>query len=149
VSQAPGSALEPVEESIGYVLKEVTAALRVAMESELRPEGLGVTQYSILELLRQRGALSNADLARGAFVTRQSMNEMLAGMTDRGLVVRARPTPSGRAGHATLSPAGRELAERASARVAGVERRMLAGLEGDARARLLDALRACLAGLGT
>ena len=52
-------------------------ALRAAMEDVLRPLGMTVTRYSCLELLAQRPGLSNSDLARGAFVTRQSMNALL------------------------------------------------------------------------
>ena len=48
-------------------------ALRAAMEQVLRPLGMSVTHYSCLELLAQRPGLSNSELARGAFVTRQSM----------------------------------------------------------------------------
>jgi len=47
-----------------------------------------VPQYSCLELLGQRSGLSNAELARGTFVTRQSMNQVLRGLQDRGLVTR-------------------------------------------------------------
>jgi hypothetical protein len=41
--------------------------------------GLTVPQYACLELLDQHSGLSNAELARGAFVTRQSMQRDLRG----------------------------------------------------------------------
>jgi len=66
-----------LETSLGYLLKEASSALRAAMEGVLRPLGMSVTRYACLELLAQRPGLSNSELARGAFVTRQSMNVLL------------------------------------------------------------------------
>ena len=66
-----------LETSVGYLLKEASSARRATMEAELRPLGMTVTHYSCLELLAQRPGLSNSELARGAFVTRQSMNVLL------------------------------------------------------------------------
>ena len=59
---------------MGYELKRAQAALRAAMDEALRRHGLTVPQYACLELLDQRPGLTNAELARGAFVSRQSMN---------------------------------------------------------------------------
>jgi hypothetical protein len=78
--------LGPVETAVGYVLKQAAVALRNAMDVALRPLQLTVTQYSCLELLGQRPGLSNAELARGTFITRQSMNVVLRDLEERGLV---------------------------------------------------------------
>ncbi|MFI0793804.1 MarR family winged helix-turn-helix transcriptional regulator [Micromonospora rubida] len=83
-----------LELSVGYALKQAAAALRTAMDVGLRPLGLSVPQYACLELLGQRPGLSAAELARGAFVTRQSMHALLLGLEDRGLLARA-ATPHG------------------------------------------------------
>ena len=61
--------------SIGYQLKRASAALRAAMDAELRHCDLSVPQYASLELLAQRPGLTNADLARGVFVTRQATHQ--------------------------------------------------------------------------
>ncbi|MEU8615070.1 MarR family transcriptional regulator, partial [Actinoplanes sp. NPDC048791] len=86
----------PVENAVGYVLKEAAVALRTAMDAVLRPLQLTVPQYSCLELLGQRPGLSNAELARGTFVTRQSMNVVLQGLEERGLVTRPATAARGR-----------------------------------------------------
>jgi DNA-binding MarR family transcriptional regulator len=143
----PGT-VGPVEESVGYVLKQAAVALRSAMDEVLRPLELSVPQYSCLELLGQRPGLSNAELARGTFVTRQSMNGVLRGLQDRGLVTRPAEAPQGRARPTELTPAGRERLLAASTRVRAVEERMLGGLTGSARRRLLDDLASCVAALG-
>jgi hypothetical protein len=74
--------------SLGYLLKEASSALRQAMEEALRPLGMTITHYSCLELLAQRPGSSNSDLARGAFVTRQSMNVLLQTLERDGIVTR-------------------------------------------------------------
>ena len=83
-----GGAGVDLETSLGYLLKEASSALRAAMEEVLRPLGMSVTRYSCLELLAQRPGLSNSELARGAFVTRQSMNVLLQALEREGYVTR-------------------------------------------------------------
>ena len=114
--------------SLGYLLKEASSALRAAMEEVLRPLGMTVTHYSCLELLAQRPGLSNSDLARGAFVTRQSMNVLLQALERDGFVTRPAQAPVGKVLPTRLTPRGRASLERASAAVRSVEVRMLAGL---------------------
>ncbi len=114
--------------SLGYLLKEASSALRAAMEEVLRPLGMTVTHYSCLELLAQRPGLSNSELARGAFVTRQSMNVLLQALERDGYVVRPAQAPVGKVLPTQLTPRGRASLEEASAVVRSVERRMLAGL---------------------
>lgn len=143
----PPPLLGQVEDSIGYVLKVAATALRGAMEDDLRPLGLTVSQYAILENLRQRERMSNAELARAAFVSPQSMNGVLRGLQSRGLLARPDAAPAGRARHALLTEAGARLAAEASARVAAVERRMLAGLGDGEQTTLLQDLRSCIDGL--
>jgi DNA-binding MarR family transcriptional regulator len=96
-----------VTERLGYRLKRAAAALRGAMDRALREHGLTVPQYACLELLDQQPGLSNAELARGTFVTRQSMNVVLRGMQGAGLVTRVTTTDHGRALPAHLSDEGR------------------------------------------
>ena len=137
----------PLEDAVGYVLKQAATALRAAMDNALRPLGLTVPQYACLELLGQRPGLSNAELARGAFVTRQSMNGVLRGLQDRGLVTRPATAAHGRALPTQLSPAGREKLHAASVAVRAVERQMLASLPPRSRRRLRDDLASCTAAL--
>jgi DNA-binding MarR family transcriptional regulator len=136
-----------LDTSVGYALKQAAAALRTAMETALRPMDLNVTQYACLELLGQRPGLSAAELARGVFVTRQSMQTVLAGLADRGLLARPTTAPQGRALPTALTPAGAQLLTRASRAVAAVEQRMLAALPAGSAGRLQGDLLACTAAL--
>jgi DNA-binding MarR family transcriptional regulator len=126
--------------SLGYLLKEAATALRVAMEDALRPLDLTVTAYSCLEILEQRPGSSNSDLARGAFVTRQSMNVLLQTLEREGLVTRPATAAEGRVLPVTLTDAGARRREQASAVVKAVEDRMLAELSATERAQAFDVL---------
>ena len=117
-----------LETSLGYLLKEASSALRAAMEDVLRPLGMSVTRYSCLELLAQRPGLSNSELARGAFVTRQSMNVLLQALEREGYVTRPAEAPVGKALPTRLTPRGRRSLEKATVAVRSVEVRMLGGM---------------------
>jgi DNA-binding MarR family transcriptional regulator len=117
-----------LETSLGYLLKEASSALRAAMEAVLRPLGMTVTHYSCLELLAQRPGLSNSELARGAFVTRQSMNVLLQTLERDGYVTRPAAAPVGKVLPTRLTPSGRRSLAKASAAVRSVEVRMLGGM---------------------
>ncbi|MFC1416950.1 MarR family winged helix-turn-helix transcriptional regulator [Streptacidiphilus cavernicola] len=117
-----------LDKSLGYLLKEASSALRAAMEEVLRPLGMSVTHYSCLELLAQRPGLSNSELARGAFVTRQSMNVLLQTLEREGYVTRPEQAPVGKVLPARLTASGRRSLGKATAAVRSVEVRMLAGL---------------------
>ncbi|NEB40513.1 MarR family transcriptional regulator [Streptomyces sp. SID14515] len=123
--KSPGVDLDT---SLGYLLKEASSALRAAMEEVLRPLGMTVTHYSCLELLAQRPGMSNSELARGAFVTRQSMNVLLQALERDGYVTRPAEAAVGKVLPARLTPRGRQSLEKATAAVRSVEIRMLAGM---------------------
>lgn len=136
-----------LETSLGYLLKEASSALRIAMEAVLRPLGMTVTHYSCLELLAQRPGLSNSELARGAFVTRQSMNVLLQTLERDGYVTRPAEAPVGKALPTRLTPRGRRSLEKASAAVRSVELRMVSDLTQDEQAVALRILRSMIQGL--
>ncbi|QJU54174.1 MarR family transcriptional regulator [Herbiconiux sp. KACC 21604] len=129
MSQDP--AVIDLDTSLGYLLKEASSALRAAMEDVLRPLDMTVTHYSCLELLAQRPGLSNSDLARGVFVTRQSMNVLLQALERDGSVTRPEADRVGKVLPARLTAHGRRQLAKASSAVRDVERRMLAGLTAD------------------
>ncbi|MET8840275.1 MarR family transcriptional regulator [Streptomyces rubiginosohelvolus] len=133
-----------LDTSLGYLLKEASTALRVAMEEVLRPLGMTVTHYSCLELLAQRPGMSNSELARGAFVTRQSMNVLLQALERDGYVTRPAEAAVGKVLPAQLTPRGRQSLEEASAAVRAVEVRMLAGMTEDEQESAFRALRSMI-----
>ena len=136
-----------LETSLGYLLKVASSVRRAALEEVLRPLGMSVTHYSCLELLAQRPGLSNSELARGAFVTRQSMNVLLQALEREGYVTRPAEAPVGKVLPTRLTPRGRRSLEKATVAVRSVELRMLAGLTGAEQADALRILRSMVRSL--
>jgi len=138
-----------LQTSLGYLLKEASSVLRAAMEEVLRPLEMSVTHYACLELLAQRPGLSNSELARGAFVTRQSMNVLLQALERDGLVERPERAPSGRVLPTTLTAKGRRQLATASGTVRAVEETMLAGMSAAEQDQMRRLLRSCVESLRT
>ena len=136
-----------LETSLGYLLKQASSELRTAMEAVLRPLGMTVTHYSCLELLAQRPGLSNSQLARGAFVTRQSMNVLLQTLERDGYVSRPAQPDVGKVLPTRLTPRGRRSLARATAAVRSVEVRMLCGMTAAEQAEAFAVLQTMIRSL--
>ena len=126
--------------SIGYALKRTSWALRGAMDAVLREFDLTVPQYACLELLAQRPGVSNAELARGVFVSRQATHQLLSGLIPAGLVAIA---GTGRDQRIRLTDHGSARLAAASTAVAAIEERMLSALSSQERTALLAGLDTC------
>ena len=134
---------DDVRSRIGYLVKQVDQAFRRSCEEELRALGLSMSQYAVLRALADAPGASAAELARRTFVTRQSLRDVLAGLTAANLTsVATRPT-AGRALPITLSDAGRSLLNRADVIVLDAEDRMIADLRSDEVDRLASLLTTC------
>jgi len=96
IDMSQGEAVGPVDQAVGYVLKQAATALRAAMDTVLRPLELTVPQYSCLEVLDQRPGLSSSELARATFVTRQSMNRSCRAWRIAGCSPGPPPPPTAR-----------------------------------------------------
>ena len=134
-------------ELLGYQLKHVQAALRARMDEALRPLGLSAPQYLCLELLSRAPGASTSDLAREAFVTRQTMSTLVRTLVDRGLAQRAAQASSGRALPVQLTPEGRSLLKEASKVTEEIERVMVAPLSETQLRTVREAMSACIAAL--
>lgn len=137
-----------LETSLGYLLKEVSSALRSAMETALRPLGMTVTHYSCLELLAQRPGMSNSELARGTFVTRQSMSVLLQALEREGSVTRPAEAAVGKVLPTQLTQQGRQQLQKATTAVRNVEVRMLSGMSADDQSHARRLLRSMSTSLG-
>lgn len=140
--------MQDVTEKLGYRLKRAASALRTAMDDALRAHDLTVPQYSTLELLDQQSGLSNAELARRTFVTRQSMNVVLRGLQEHGLVHRPAVSDHGRALPTHLTEKGLSRLAAARDAVYAIDDRIAASVPEGRRAALLADLDAMVAELG-
>ncbi|UZD62345.1 MarR family winged helix-turn-helix transcriptional regulator [Brevibacterium sp. JSBI002] len=138
---------DSLESLLGFQLKHLQSTLRSKMDETLRPLELTTPQYNCLEQLRRRPGASNSELARGAFVTRQTMNTLLRGLQERGLIERPSTAESGRILPTRLTSAGFEVLDQAVSRVEAVSGRMVSSLDDETRTMVTEALGRCIAAL--
>ena len=119
-----------------YLLNQVNQAVRSRLEQELRPLGLTGIQYTVLSIVQTRDGISSAELSRRFFVTPQTMNEIVAGLERRGLLMREESAHNRRVLTARRTAAGAEALARAD--------RIADAIEADAFGHLSDADHAAL-----
>ena len=117
-----------IAKRLGYALKRAQHALRIAMDESLRPLSLTTPQYSVLSALEAEPGLSNARLARSAFVTPQTMHGLLTLLERERLVERAADPDHGRIIRTRLTRLGEARLKAAHVEIATVEDLMLAAL---------------------
>ena len=120
-----------------------------SMRERVAPYGLTTLQFTTLSVLSRHGApLSTSQLARRAFMTPQSMSEVIHALERKGLIKR-NPHPNHRRTlPATITPKGRRVlsaCDKAVRRVRGLDAR---GLLGGDRAAFLDMVTAAVRNLG-
>jgi DNA-binding MarR family transcriptional regulator len=137
-----------VEPRVSYVIARLERAVRAAINERVRPHGLTTLQYTTLSVLGARGQpLSNAQLARRAYMTPQSMIEVIDALERKGLI-RRDPHPNHRRVYpATLTARGRRVLVACNAAVEEMEDEMLAEFSPDERETLRTWLKACVRAL--
>ncbi|WP_024877707.1 MarR family winged helix-turn-helix transcriptional regulator [Saccharomonospora piscinae] len=139
---APEAAVpqEPEPPLTLYLVKRLELVVRALLDDALRPHGLTTLQYTALSVLRRRGGLSSAQLARRSFLRPQTMHEMVVTLEQRGLISRERDPGNRRILLARLTDRGDTLLDTCEPLVLALEEHLLAPL--DARQR--DEFRATL-----
>lgn len=131
----------------GYLIKQAQAALNARLARALHEHGVTITQFAVLTTLAEEPGLSNAELARRAFITPQSMNENLRELEQRDWVTRSRHPTHGRILQIELTEQGHTTLRACDATVTVIEQHMLADLDPGQRSELATALRTCIAAL--
>ena len=117
----------PQAQRLGYVLKGAQHALRLMMDEQLTVLSLTTPQYNVLAAVESDPGISNAALARHAFVTAQSMLGIVANLEREELLRREAHPTHGRIRISKLTKRGRETLRRAHVLLSGVETTMTAG----------------------
>ncbi|MEU6726393.1 MarR family transcriptional regulator [Nonomuraea wenchangensis] len=140
----PEEPVSPQQLRLLYAIGRLDRGITRELEQGLKPLGLSPHQYATLTLLRARNGLSNAQLARRAYVTPQAMSQMLATLVEAGLITR---TPSGdnqRVLETRLTARGEELTLACDLVADEIEDRMLEGVPHAERHALLALIRGCV-----
>ena len=130
-------------EELGVLIKETQAVLNQRMDEVLRPLGLSVPQYACLQALSDTSGITGSELARRAFVSRQSMNVLLQGLERRVLIERSDEPGPRRERTTTLTPAAIALLGRGRTEVAAVANAMTAPLDPGELTSLRTLLTSC------
>jgi len=137
-----------VEPRISYVIARLERAVRAQINERLRPHGLTTLQYTTLSVLGSRGQpLSNAQLARRAYMTPQAMIEVLNALEGKGLIRRDAHPNHRRVYPASLTEDGRRVLAVCDTAVEEMEEEMLAWLDPSQRKLLAEWLKGCVRAL--
>lgn len=124
----PGEGKRGEEGYPGYLLRQAAGAHRNRMEKALTEFGVTSPQFALLTMLAAYPGHSNADLARVALLTPQTVSVIIANLEKAGLIVRRPHEVHGRIQHLDLSEKGLTLLAAARAKVHALEADLVAGL---------------------
>jgi DNA-binding MarR family transcriptional regulator len=92
-----------------YLVKRLETEAGHALDVALSDCDITSGQYLILSLVSREGGRSSAELARRAFVTPQSMNEVIAALESKGYIRRTENPDNRRILQVSLTREGRRL----------------------------------------
>jgi DNA-binding MarR family transcriptional regulator len=138
-----------VKSLLGYKLKKTQHILRLHMDEALRALELTTPQYGVLAQLELKPGISNAALARAAFITSQTMHSIVSNLEKRGLVERKAEASHGRILCTELTELGRSLVVLAHDVIRDCEARMLANISQEHRVLLEKLLLECFNNLNS
>ena len=92
-----------------YLLNQASLAVRAHLEAALRDLQMTGIQYTILSTVAAHEGISSAELSRRFFVTAQTMNEIINGLEQRGLISRREDPANKRILRMKLTAPGRKL----------------------------------------
>jgi DNA-binding MarR family transcriptional regulator len=128
---------------LGYKLKQTQHSLRLRMDEALRTLDLTTPQYAVLAQLELRPGISNATLARSAFITAQTMQAIVSNLEKRHLVKRKSDPQHGRILCTELTKQGIKVVQQAHDMIRAVESRMLDTVSEDHKVLLEKLLLEC------
>lgn len=132
---------------VGYNLKITQHRLRQRLDAELARVGITASQNAVLLAVASNPRISNADLARAAFVTPQTMQAILVNLERAGLIVRSPHPEHGRVIMTELTTAGQKAVADGAKTADAVEGQMLSGLSTEEARLLCELLKRCAAAL--
>lgn len=116
---------------LGYLLRQAAGAYRLKVERALDEFGVTQAQFAALTMISAYPGLSNADLARLAVLTPQTVSVIVGNLEKAGSLVRRPHAVHGRIQHLDLSDSGRALLKKCRERVYKLEGELAAGLSAE------------------
>ncbi|MET2830472.1 MarR family winged helix-turn-helix transcriptional regulator [Mesorhizobium shangrilense] len=128
---APGEGKRGKDGYMGYLLRQAAGAHRLRLERALADLGVTQPQFAVLTMLAAYPGLSNADVARLALLTPQTVSVIVANLERAGSLVRKPHAIHGRIQHLDLSDSGTTLLKTCRERVHALEKELARDLSGE------------------
>lgn len=120
--------VDQTTQNLGYILKRAQQSLRIKVDTQLKAIEITLPQYAVLSNVAISPGISNADLAKAAFVTPQTMQGILSTLEKRNLLERLQDPEHGRRLMTQLTVEGKIALETARIEMIKVEAMMLGSI---------------------
>ena len=132
-----------------YAIARLQQLVFAGVTERVAPYGLTTLQFTTLSILDRHGApLSTSQLARRAFMTPQSMSEVIHALEHKGFIKRDPHPNHRRTLPATLTRKGRRILTACEQSVAEFENQLLTGFSVEDRAAFLRMVKIAVRNLG-
>ena len=112
-----------------YHLMVLNSQIRAVMDAALRPHGLKLVEWRLVQCLADEGALSICDLSQLAVVERTKTSRLVDKLVERKLVAREQLAGDRRYSHVRLCEPGRDLLNACSEDVERARGQLFDGLD--------------------
>ncbi len=130
-----------MKDQLAYMIASLNRQLEAELEDRLRPGGVPIEQYRILEVLDASEPAAMGEIAQQSLIEAPTLTKIVDRMVAEGLVYRA-PDPNDRRRVLILTaPAGKTLFKRLRGVSTAQEQRIVDLLEGDKAAALRSLLK--------
>lgn len=116
---------------LGYLLRQAAGGFRLCLERALADVDVTQPQFMVMTMIAAYPGASNADLARLAMLTPQTLSTIIANLLRAGIVSRHPHAVHGRIQQLQLTEAGAKLLAKCRDRVARLEARLQGDLAPD------------------
>jgi DNA-binding MarR family transcriptional regulator len=138
----------PLEESLGFQVRDLNRLMQRALAARLAPHGVAPGAWYFLRVLWEEDGLTQRELAARIGMQEPTAVIALRGMEEAGWITRARSETDRRKVHVHLTPAGRALRETLLPEARAVIADATRGLSPGETATLLSLLRRAREALG-
>lgn len=130
-----------MKDQLAYMIASLNRQLEAELEDRLRPGGVPIEQYRILEVLDASEPVAMGEIAQQSLIEAPTLTKIVDKMVAEGLVYRA-PDPNDRRRVLILTaPAGKTLFKRLRGVSTAQEQRIVDLLEGEKAAALRTLLK--------
>lgn len=139
--------LNQTTQNLGYILKRAQQSLRTRVDTQLRAMEITLPQYVVLSSVAMSPGISNADLAKAAFVTPQTMQGILSTLEKRNLLARSKDPEHGRRLMTKLTAEGQVAVKAAEIEITTVEAMMMSSISAHEIEQTTQTLLKCIENL--